>query len=636
MDNILSRPPTYGYSTLPENHIRISTILPGSGDAPLRIRLHTYNMNDLPSYDALSYCWGDGATEKECVCEDDEASSGNLMLSENLWCALTQLRRAKETTWLWADQLCIDQRNLEEKACQIRLMGQVYSRASEVIVWLGVADAETALAFNLIEDVWKQIVNLLERDNNLSVGENLLREYHRVTISSADSPEWLAFRRLFRRPWFSRLWVFQEVALSRWLRIVCGEFSVSLKQLIAVCRKVNALDSGLRNQSAHIRGKDTHLSFMNACNRTRKWHNATRPRREASGCLELLNLIKMCMAQTASVPHDYVYALMGVAEDVDPSMVPVSYLRPFRDLFVYITKFFVARYSDLSALSLVAPGTSRKLAVPGPRLLPSWVPDYRYPVSRINPRGKIIGHDLDRPYDATGLSRASAVPEFAKRLSVNGICVGTIQVLSKPDGNVKDGKSIGDRVVTGGQWSQIADSCAPDGVYGPTGEHISQAYARLRVADYLPGEKDAPRRSARTTPLSGISEPSPSYMFTSPNGERLIKSDAGDRMTTHILLATTKQRLFLTDTGYMGLCHKSCVLGGQVWLLMGGDMPFILRKLGTEPITYEFKGESYVHGIMDGEYLLQHFKGGNMLSDKEWLKSLANGLPFQTKALVLS
>ena len=86
----------------------------------------------------------------------------------------------------------------------------------------------------------------------------------------------------------------------------------------------------------------------------------------------------------------------------------------------------------------------------------------------------------------------------------------------------------------------------------------------------------------------------------------------------------------------MGLCHRSCVIGDEVWLLMGGDMPFILRHLKTEPITYYFKGESYVHGIMDGEILLQRFKGDSSKSDEEWLDDLKDGLPFETDQLVLS
>lgn len=72
-------------------------------------------------------------------------------------------------------------------------------------------------------------------------------------------------------------------------------------------------------------------------------------------------------------------------------------------------------------------------------------------------------------------------------------------------------------------------------------------------------------------------------------------------MALRIVQTSSRQRLFFTNTGYMGLCQKPRVMGDQVWLLMGNYMPSIIRKLDTKPVTYQFLGESYVHGIMDGE-----------------------------------
>lgn len=101
-------------------------------------------------------------------------------------------------------------------------------------------------------------------------------------------------------------------------------------------------------------------------------------------------------------------------------------------------------------------------------------------------------------------------------------------------------------------------------------------------------------------------------------------------MTLRIVQKTSRQRLFFTDTGYMGLCQESCVMGDQVWLLMGNDMPCILRKLDTEPVTHQFLGESYVHGIMDGEYLIGINKEPGLL------KNLTDKVPYKTEDLLLS
>lgn len=47
------------------------------------------------------------------------------------------LRKTDETVTLWIDSICIDQSNLAEKSMQVALMGQIYSLASSVMVWLG-------------------------------------------------------------------------------------------------------------------------------------------------------------------------------------------------------------------------------------------------------------------------------------------------------------------------------------------------------------------------------------------------------------------------------------------------------------------------------------------------------------------
>ena len=630
--------PDFTYTSLPGNHIRMSTILAGPDGSRLGIRLQMIDVHNLPSYRALSYCWGEGSMGEECSCED-ETSSGRLWLSNNLWQALKQIRRSEEDVPLWVDQLCIDQRNNEEKAQQVRLMGQIYSKASQVVVWLGLADNETALAFHLIESVGEQVVEQVQKMGT-DVAGNFIRECYPLDLSSADSPEWIAFRNLFKRPWFSRLWIFQEVVLAQKALFVCGKFSQSLRALTAICESVKAVDRQVPDHQSHIKEVDEFLSFVWFCQmiKSDQW-GAASTRQDGSFHLDLLNLMKRLMGQKSSLPHDFVYALLGIAKDVQALSIPIDYTQTFRDLFVYMSKSFVKNYCDLTVLSLVSIGPSDTIPRAGPRTLPSWVPDYRYAIGNNNRRvsggSRIVKHGRNRHYNSTGSSRESAILGSSHILVVNGIFVGKIDLLSDPDNNMEDEASIGLNVVSGGQWSRMAERCAYGGLYAPTGEAIKQAFARLRVTDYLPGEHDAADRAARVHPFD-IPEPGPSAIIRTPNGERLLDTKLEDGVTRRILRSTSRQKFFFTDTGYMGLCHQSCVVGDQVWLLMGGHMPFLLRQLKTEPITHHFKGESYVHGIMDGELLLERFCRDSVQSKKKWLDDLENGLPFDTERLVLA
>ncbi|EAA29756.3 hypothetical protein GE21DRAFT_9735 [Neurospora crassa] len=69
---------------------------------------------------------------------------------------------------LWIDQLCIDQSDSDEKAVQVGLMGQIYSQAKQVLIWLGPA-----------ADGSDEVMDMLAE---------LGREYESVGKSVADAP----------------------------------------------------------------------------------------------------------------------------------------------------------------------------------------------------------------------------------------------------------------------------------------------------------------------------------------------------------------------------------------------------------------------------------------------------------------
>ncbi|OAQ65369.2 hypothetical protein VFPPC_06476 [Pochonia chlamydosporia 170] len=63
-------------------------------------------------------------------------------------------------------------------------------------------------------------------------------------------------------------------------------------------------------------------------------------------------------------------------------------------------------------------------------------------------------------------------------------------------------------------------------------------------------------------------------------------------------LAVHSRQLFISEKGFLGLVRFDVTSGDQICLLHGGQVPFVLREVGD---AYHFKGECYVHGLMDGE-----------------------------------
>lgn len=77
---------------------------------------------------------------------------------------------------------------------------------------------------------------------------------------------------------------------------------------------------------------------------------------------------------------------------------------------------------------------------------------------------------------------------------------------------------------------------------------------------------------------------------------------------TQLLYSCGARCLWVSREKYMGLASRSARQGDEVWILHGSKIPSVLRKRPDG--SYEFQGEAYVHGLMNGEF----FKGRNDLT----------------------
>ncbi|KXH25918.1 heterokaryon incompatibility protein [Colletotrichum salicis] len=61
------------------------------------------------------------------------------------------------------------------------------------------------------------------------------------------------------------------------------------------------------------------------------------------------------------------------------------------------------------------------------------------------------------------------------------------------------------------------------------------------------------------------------------------------------------RRLFITDEGYIGLGKLSSHVGDEVWVLVGGKVPCVMRPIEDKK-RFSLVGDAYVHGLMDGNW----------------------------------
>ncbi|KAF2868679.1 heterokaryon incompatibility protein-domain-containing protein, partial [Massariosphaeria phaeospora] len=103
--------------------------------SPVQCRWHTVTLQAREhQYEALSYCWG-SSHETQKVYTD----TGFVRVNKNLHTALRDLRNTGSERFLWADAICINQADIQERNHQVSLMKSIYSSAARVIVWLGEA-----------------------------------------------------------------------------------------------------------------------------------------------------------------------------------------------------------------------------------------------------------------------------------------------------------------------------------------------------------------------------------------------------------------------------------------------------------------------------------------------------------------
>lgn len=195
------------YRRLGEGEIRLIKILPGDWYSPLQCELEHVAAGSHVQYVALSYAWGT-SNETEWI----KLNGRDHPIKSSLAAALRRLRdylslRARgsdsmitvdaENFRLWADALCLNQNDLEEKQHQVPRMGTVFSRADDVYIWLQenlpeIDDAILALM---------RSASAIDASMDRKAALDKLAELHNHDLSLIES----GLNALCRRRWFGRV-----------------------------------------------------------------------------------------------------------------------------------------------------------------------------------------------------------------------------------------------------------------------------------------------------------------------------------------------------------------------------------------------------------------------------------------------
>ncbi|RYO92278.1 hypothetical protein DL766_001769 [Monosporascus sp. MC13-8B] len=201
---------TFQYRGVQGDEFRLLRLLPETVST-IKCEFVPASLENHPKYVAVSYAWGDVDDTVQI-----QVDGLPFMVTSSLHGALNALRRS-EPVLLWADAICINQRNKDEQSHQVRMMTSIYSQAKSVAVWLGPEMDDSDLAVELLQAISK-IAGDSEAMHGLIASKNWRRHF-------------TALVRLFERDYWSRLWVVQEVLNATSVTVYCGWYKSTLENI---------------------------------------------------------------------------------------------------------------------------------------------------------------------------------------------------------------------------------------------------------------------------------------------------------------------------------------------------------------------------------------------------------------------
>ncbi|KAI1779254.1 heterokaryon incompatibility protein-domain-containing protein [Hypoxylon cercidicola] len=226
--------------------LRINSV--SDKNSPVHATVETYSDDNYPEYETVSYTWG-GEDGDSRLCRPIFIGLywDVLPQTENCWQLLRFVRPEKGARLIWIDAICINQKNVKERAAQVAKMAQIYTQCTKVILYLG---PDTAPIL----------------DNRFP----LRRSLYTTDLKS--------LKPVLAQRYFTRIWVIQELILSpcavirigqtdfyidsatqrgfsQWENTVAPWLQYATRQRLQVLDSYEALEIISRSQSADPRDR---------------------------------------------------------------------------------------------------------------------------------------------------------------------------------------------------------------------------------------------------------------------------------------------------------------------------------------------------------------------------------------------
>ncbi|PPJ51734.1 hypothetical protein CBER1_08889 [Cercospora berteroae] len=599
----------------------------------------------LPAFNALSYTWGswDDSTSITIV-NSESGEEVEFPVTRNLFNALRRIRRGEDDVIrLWVDQICINQRDEEEKAWQVRAMGNIYSLAWDVFIWLGDLDDE----------------DLEPLKSNGPEARHQIAERLLEVMEHAEAT------------WWTRTWCIQEFMMARQDPIaIFADCQMRWTEVVNAGKRVKD-DRELRalkpsNLKKHIwKNDDSNKPESEAEENDpveivgAPFFSFQRIKYMSSGVRTLASMYWAYSQTEATDPRDKVYSLLALIEPAESALVAIDYKKPVPWVYAEATYASIMASGNIHILGMVK-GDRSELE------LPSWCVDFSYAGKAINQSWIDTGdfsQYLFAPIDASREAKRIAsenggdnlvlpwtnrlqcatakaslsvrrqllvlrglefdvvvrtIHKRTRKVYWNNLKTGALDLLKAPLGLFSDGPVM----LTKNE--QAAFQSVLDLVEG-----AGSPYGKLAQHTGVPGSfalKFAQEDSNSTTSEDEEKVSMFSFRLFDVWSRRFLRGHVSGLTKVawrryglwklYFRHLCHGDAFFFTSNGFMGLGHIDCQVGDRIVLPYGSRHPVLLRP-DTEANRYKFLGFCFVNGIMNDE--LRKLAPDLVLSEKEFV-----------------
>lgn len=535
------------------------------------------SLDDNPTYEALSYVWGDPRVTKPI-----DLHGHPFPVTSNLFSALKHLRLRDTERVLWVDALCINQDDNRERSSQVPYMRHIYSQATTVLIFLGEAWKGSNVVVGLIKTLATKPFLHLDPRMEPSVMS------HGFNLEDFDLLRWIF--EFFHLPWWNRLWTVQEYILAQETVFICGEdqFYGAWLKPFEQCMLGHSGCCNTARQLSHETPEGQ--SIAAGLQRASLLDDTGTP--DGWGWSHFASVLASFRSRDSSNPLDKVYGLLGLGDDALRASLRVDYDRLPGDVYADVITATINERKDLDVLSLVY----------GPRQpaqnIPSFVPDFAT-------AGPGAG-------DTNYFERYM---KFLKTFSASNETEADIFTVE--EGEVSARTMLVDEILEvqpseNATWKQVTEIGrnfakkieGMDHPYDSTFEAFWQTLCG-GIA-YFPHILDL------VEPVDSMYLPIyEKWQSWVDSGMPVLTERDIVNFSLAFQMAFSGRLLAITKGGRMGLVPYGTVPGDIAAIMPGGKAPYVLSQEPEESSKgeskaklrgrYRFLGEAYIHGIMFGE-----------------------------------